>query len=68
MVRAGHPAAVVTRKVSGGNRSWLGALTQEVLASVHATSPKQGINPVDVFMEIHASAEPAGGLGRAVRP
>jgi transposase len=50
--------AVVTRKVCGGNRTWLGALTQEVLASVHATSRKQGLNPVDVFMEIYASDEP----------
>jgi transposase len=49
---------VVTRKVCGGNRTWLGALTQEVLASVHATSRKQGVNPVDVFSDIYASAEP----------
>lgn len=49
--------AVVTRKVCGGNRTWSGAFTQEVLASVHATSRKQGLNPIDVFTKIYGSPE-----------
>ncbi|MDP2959442.1 MAG: IS66 family transposase [Longimicrobiales bacterium] len=50
--------AVVTRKVTGGNRTWAGALTQEVLASVLATSRKQGLSPYDLLRKIYCSPEP----------
>jgi len=50
--------AVVTRKVSGGNRTWPGALTQQVLASVHATARKQGLSPIEAFAELYCSPEP----------
>jgi transposase len=50
--------AVVTRKVTGGNRTWAGALTQEVLASVLATSRKQGLSPYDVLRDIYCSPKP----------
>jgi len=50
--------AVVTRKVCGGNRTWLGALTQQVLGSVHATARKQGLSPIDVFAELYCSPRP----------
>jgi transposase len=36
--------AVVTRKVCGGNRTWLGAQTQETLMSVHRTCHQQSLN------------------------
>jgi transposase len=50
--------AVVTRKVWGGNRTWAGALTQEVLASILATSRKQGQHPYAVLSEIYRSPQP----------
>jgi transposase len=60
--------AVVTRKICGGNRTWLGALTQEVLASVHATSRKQGLSPLDVFAVIYASPAPVVIPFKALSP
>lgn len=50
--------AVVTRKVCGGNRTWAGAATQEVLASVLATCRKQGRSPFDVLSTLYCSMEP----------
>ena len=50
--------AVVTRKVCGGNRTWAGAATQEVLASLLATSRKQGQNPYDVLGHLYCSPHP----------
>lgn len=37
--------AVVTRKVCGGNRSWHGADTQQILASVICTARQRGLHP-----------------------
>jgi transposase len=37
--------AVVTRKVCGGNRSWRGAETQQILASVIQTARQRGRHP-----------------------
>ena len=50
--------AVVTRKVCGGNRTWAGAATQEVLASVLATCRKQGQSPYPVLGELYCAPEP----------
>lgn len=50
--------AVVTRKVCGGNRTWNGAHTQEVLASVLATARKQGRSPFEILGKIYRSPEP----------
>jgi len=41
--------AVVTRKVWGGNRTWAGARTQQILASVLRTCQQQGRNALVVF-------------------
>lgn len=41
--------AVVTRKVWGGNRTWVGAHTQQVLASVLRTGQQQGWDTLEVF-------------------
>ena len=49
--RAVRPA-VVTRKVCGGNRSWEGAKTQQVLASVIRTAVQRRCNPHDVITEL----------------
>lgn len=49
--------AVVTRKVCGGNRTWAGALTQEVLASVLATCRKQGQNPYEILGRLYRSPQ-----------
>lgn len=51
--------AVVTRKASGGNRSWNGAHTQEVLSSVLASSHKQQLDPYPVFVALLRSPAPA---------
>ena len=37
--------AVVTRKVCGGNRSWAGADSQQILASVIRTASQRDVNP-----------------------
>lgn len=37
--------AIVTRKVCGGNRSWRGADTQQILASVIRTTSQRQMNP-----------------------
>jgi transposase len=37
--------AVVTRKVCGGNRSWAGAESQQILASVIRTASQRAFNP-----------------------
>ena len=49
--------AVVIRKVCGGNRTWNGAVTQEVLASLLATCRKQGVSPYPVLGEIYCSSQ-----------
>ena len=50
--------AVVTRKVCGGNRTWAGAITQHVLASVLATCRKQARSPYPLLREIYCSPQP----------
>ena len=37
--------AIVTRKVCGGNRSWAGADSQQILASVIRTASQRAVNP-----------------------
>lgn len=41
--------AVVNRKVWGGNRTWQGAWTQQVLASILRTLRQQGRDPYPIF-------------------
>lgn len=41
--------AVVNRKVWGGNRTWQGARTQQVLASILRTLRQQGRDPYPIF-------------------
>jgi transposase len=50
--------AVVTRKVCGGNRTWDGALVQEIVASVLRTANQQGHDPLDIFVSMLRSPEP----------
>jgi transposase len=50
--------AVVTRKVCGGNRSWRGAHTQEVLASVLRTSWQQRVDFYAVMEHLLRSPVP----------
>jgi transposase len=55
--------AVVTRKLCGGNRSWNGADTQQILASVIRTTSQRQLNPYAVLASLlhartpHAAAE-----------
>lgn len=50
--------AVVTRKVWGGNRTWEGAHTQEILASVLRTCRQQGHHPYPILVELLTSPDP----------
>ena len=50
--------AVVTRKACGGNRTWSGARTQEVLASVLRTANQQGHDPIDLLVPLLCSPTP----------
>ena len=50
--------AVVTRKVCGGNRSWQGAETQRVLASVIRTATRRQCNPHDVITDLLRAPAP----------
>jgi transposase len=50
--------AVVTRKVCGGNRTWNGALAQEILASVLQTARQQKRDPLGILVPLVCSAEP----------
>ena len=49
--QASRPA-VVTRKVSGGNRTWRGAHTQEVLATLLRTSTQRQLDPLPILSEL----------------
>jgi transposase len=50
--------AVVNRKVWGGNRTWRGAQTQQVLASILRTLRQQGRDPCPVLEDMLRSPEP----------
>jgi transposase len=50
--------AVVTRKVCGGNRTWNGALVQEILASVLQTARLQQRDPLDLLVPMLRSPVP----------
>jgi transposase len=51
--------AVVNAKVWGGNRTWAGARTQEVLTSVLTTAAIQDLDPVGILTELQLSGESA---------
>ncbi|MCA1682352.1 MAG: IS66 family transposase, partial [Actinobacteria bacterium] len=50
--------AVVNRKVWGGNRSDVGARTQEVLATVLRTATQQGLDVIGLFADLLRSPVP----------
>ena len=50
--------AVVTRKVWGGNRTWSGAVTQQVLASVLRTAHQQDRDPVELVIGLLRASVP----------
>jgi transposase len=50
--------AVVTRKVWGGNRTWAGARTQQILASVLRTCHQQGSDPLAMFAQMLHQDQP----------
>lgn len=50
--------AVVSRKVWGGNRTWQGAQTQQVLVSILRTLRQQGRDPYPVLEGMLRSPEP----------
>lgn len=50
--------AIVTRKVCGGNRTWHGAHTQQVLATVLRTSTQRHLDPLSILSNLlHAPAD-----------
>lgn len=44
--------AVVNRKVSGGNRTWLGAQTQQVLTTLLRTSTQRHLDPLRILTDL----------------
>ncbi len=50
--------AVVNRKNWGGNRTWHGANTQQVLMSVIRTARQQRTDPVALLADLQRSAKP----------
>jgi transposase len=50
--------AVVTRKVCGGNRSWAGADSQQILASVIRTASQREVNPHTVLASLLQARTP----------
>ncbi len=60
--------AVVTRKVWGGNRTWTGAGTQQILASVLRTCQQQQRDALDVFAEMLRSETPRSLVPRILCP
>lgn len=54
--------AVVTRKVCGGNRTWRGARTQEVIASVLRTCHQQRRDPYALFAALLCAPEPRAAV------
>lgn len=50
--------AVVNRKVWGGNRTWNGAMAQQVLTSFFATAHRQGLDHFRILTEIVCSPHP----------
>lgn len=48
--------AVVNRKLSGGNRSAAGVRAQEVLTSLLVTAELQGLDPVEILIDLQRSA------------
>lgn len=56
--------AVVTRKVSGGNRTWRGAHTQQVLATLLRTSTQRRLDPLPILSDL--LREPAPGASAAL--
>lgn len=50
--------AVVTRKVCGGNRSWRGAESQQILASVIRTTRQRGLPPHRVLAPLLRARQP----------
>jgi transposase len=57
--------AVVNRKVSGGNRTWRGALTQQVLATVIRTSAQRQLDPLSILSDL--LRDPAARTSPALR-
>jgi len=55
--RAIRPA-VVNRKSWGGNLTWRGADTQQVLASVLRTSRQQARDPVEIMAQVLSAGGP----------
>ena len=50
--------AVVTRKSWGGNRTWAGADTWQILASVLRTAPQQARDPVELLTRLLRAPAP----------
>jgi transposase len=50
--------AVVTRKVCGGNRTWAGARTQQVIASILRTCRQQQRDPLTLLASLMRAPEP----------
>jgi hypothetical protein len=59
--------AVVTRKISGGNRADRGAHTQAVLASVLRTIQQRQLDAANVFSDLLRSPAPITALASPIQ-
>jgi len=48
----------MTRKVCGGNRTWAGARTQQVLAGVVRTARQRKLDTADIFTALLRARQP----------
>jgi transposase len=64
--------AVVNRKLSGGNRTERGARVQSILMSIFRTCWQQGLNPIELLVNLQRTSDPrafaATALGAPSRP
>ena len=61
--------AVVTRKMcGGGNRTWQGAETQQILASILRTASQRGLGPSDLLVQMLRSPIPIVPAGLQAPP
>lgn len=60
--------AVVTRKVCGGNRTWNGASSQEVHATVLRSARRQALDPIALYVPVLCSPVPVLAPLRGLQP
>ncbi len=63
-----RPAVAIRKMCGGGNRTWRGAQTQQVLASILRTAYQRGLDSSDLFVQMLRSPVPIVPAGLQVPP